>query len=164
MLRNSVKIKICGLIAVLLSACSNTSSLLNNTKETESKFDLSIKSEPYEKYRIQGIIERCLPLYIRDASQYKINIELNSHDSPAVYTERQVTKGQLRIAAKVRVYDKSYNELGERLVDSFSTYETCDDLPFSVLASKTQAKNAVIDELGNSIALSIVSIIQSRKQ
>lgn len=110
-----------------------------------------------------GIIERELPLYVENLQLYKINIDIKGQRSSAVYTERQVTKEQLRMAAKIQVHDKSYNELGERLVDAFSTYETCDNLPFSVLASKKQAVNAVLDELGNSIVFAIVSIIKSYK-
>lgn len=163
MLRNYFKITICGLISILLAGCSETTSLLSNSGNFKGKFDISIKSEPYEKYRIMGIINRTLPLYVKDLKLYKINIEIKGQTSSAVYTERQVTKEQLCMAAKIQIYDKYYNELGERLVDAFSTYETCDNLPFSVLASKKQAHNAVLDELANSIVLAIVSITKSCK-
>lgn len=163
MLRNYFKIAICGLISILLLGCSETTSLLNNSSNIKGKFDISIKSEPHEKYRILGIIEQTLPLYIKDLTLYKINIEIKGQTSSAVYTERQVTKEQLHMAAKIQVYDKYYNELGEKLVDVFSTYETCDNLPFSVLASKKQSQNAVLDELANSIIFAIVAIIKSYK-
>ncbi len=163
MLRNCFKIAICGLISLLLLGCSETTPLLTNANSIKGSFDINIKAKPYEKYRVMGIIERTLPLYIKDLSLYKINIEIKGQTSSAVYTERQVTKEQLRMAAKIQVYDKSYNELGEKLVDAFSTYETCDNLPFSVLASKKQAQNAVLDELANSIVLAIVSVIKSCK-
>ena len=163
MLRNCIKIAICGLVSLYLSGCSETTTLLCSSYENKSNFDISIKSESYEKYRIMGIIERELPLYVENLQLYKINIDIKGQRSSAVYTERQVTKEQLRMAAKIQVHDKSYNELGERLVDAFSTYETCDNLPFSVLASKKQAVNAVLDELGNSIVFAIVSIIKSYK-
>ncbi len=163
MLRNCFKIAICGLISLLLLGCSETTPLLTNANSIKGNFDISIKAEPYEKYRVMGIVERNLPLYIKDLSLYKINIEIKGQTSSAVYTERQVTKEQLRMTAKIQVYDKCYNELGEKLVDAFSTYETCDNLPFSVLASKKQAQNAILDELANSIVLAIVSVIKSCK-
>lgn len=160
MLRNSLKIAFCGLIALLFQGCSETRSLLTKEQNYASKFDINIKAEPYEKYRILGIIERSLPLYVKDLSLYKINIEIKDQVASAVYTERQVTKKQLRMAARVQVLDKQYNQLGEKLVDAFSTYEVSDDLPFSVLSSKKQAQNAVMDELANSVVLAIAAIIK----
>ena len=161
MLRNCFKIAICGIISLLLQGCFETTPLLGPFGNAKGKFDISIKAEePYEKYRLTGRIERMLPLCVKDLHLYKINIEVRGQTASAVYTERQVTKEQLRMAAKIEVYDKAYSKIGEKLVDAFSTYETCDNLPFSVFAAKKQAKNAVLDELANSISLAIVSIVK----
>ena len=83
---------------------------------------------------------------------------IKENSSSAVYTQKQVAKEQLRMVASIVVYDREYNELGSRLVDAFSTYEVCDDLPYSVLASKNQAWNTVSQELANSIVMAVVSI------
>ena len=167
MLRNNYKSSFYRLIILfgaILSACSETRSLLGNPGRVQnSSLDLKIKADPYEEYRIRGIVEKQLPLYVADISMYKIDIEVKGQTASAVYTERQVTKEQIRMAAKITISDKHHNQLSEQVVDAFSTYEVCDDLPFSVLASKKQARDTVLNELANAIILSVSASVKSNK-
>ena len=158
MLRDSLKGAICGLIVIALCGCSSTRPLLDSRHEELSLCNVKIKADPRVEYQISGIINRLLPHYVKNPKDYFIAVTIKESSSSAVYTQRQVAKEQLRMAASVVVYDREYNELGSRLVDSFSTYEVCDDLPYSVLASKNQAWNTVSQELANSIVMAVVSI------
>ncbi len=163
MLRNSFKIAFCGLtILLVVGGCSSTRPLLTESPSAKQlkHNNIKIKADPYVEYKIRCTIEKMLPFYIKNIENYMINIDINENSSSVVYTERQVAKEQLRISAKIEIYDKNYNKIQDKLVDAFSTYEVCDDLPFSVLASKKQARNSILNELANSIALAISSVLK----
>ncbi|MDR1391355.1 MAG: hypothetical protein LBI95_03255 [Holosporales bacterium] len=163
MLRNSVKIAFCGLSIAIVAGCSSTQPLLLKSRSVHKFDNIKINAEPYSEYRIRRIVENTLPLYIERHDRYRINIELTERDLSAVYTEKQVTKEQLRIAAKIEIYDEQYNLIATMLTDAFSTYEVCDDLPFSVLASKKQAKDSVLTELANAIVLTISEVLKQHQ-
>lgn len=164
MFRNNLKIAFCGLIILsvfLVGGCSSTRPLLIENSSNERFYNnINIKSDPYAEYRIRSIIEKSLPFYVSNIEKYMINIDVKENSSSVVYTERQVAKEQLRISAKIEIYDKNYNKLSDKLVDAFSTYEVCDDLPFSVLASKKQARDSILNELANSIVLAVASVLK----
>ena len=159
MLRNSLKIAFCGIISILLAACTATHPILVSGAQNTSLKNVKIKAEPKIEYRISGVVKRLLPHYVKDPNNYIINITVKESSSSAIYTQKEVAKEQLRMAALVEVYDKEYDKIGSRLVDSFSTYEVCDEMPFSVLASQTQARNAIADSLAESIITTIKNII-----
>lgn len=158
MLRNSLKITLCGLIILCLCGCSSTRPLLVSDHQNVSLDNVKIKADPAIEYRVSGIIKRLLPHYVKDPENYVINITVKETSSSAVYTRKEVAKEQLRMAALIEVYDKEYNEIGSRVIDSFATYEVCDELPFSVLSSQTQARNTVADSLAESVVLAIKNI------
>ncbi|MDR0942410.1 MAG: hypothetical protein LBM19_02210 [Holosporales bacterium] len=159
MLRNSLKVAICGLIILATGGCSNTRLLLGNSRslDNQGSYDIKIKADPYAEYKIRNIIEKSLPLYGVDLKNYKITIVIVEKNSSVAYTEKEVAKEQVRIAAEIEIYDKEYNKLSEKCLDTFSTYEVCDTLPYSDLASRKQAINAMLNDLGNAITLAIVS-------
>lgn len=165
MLRNCLKVALCGLIGLSINGCTSTRPLLSvvdrSGRSVESA-DVKIKAEPIVEYQISRVIARTLSNYIQNPQDYIITIKVTEHSSSALYTQKQVAKEQLRMAASINIYDKDYNEIGSKLVDAFSTYEVCDELPFSVSSSKTQARNTVTQELANSIVFAIVSIIKER--
>lgn len=165
MLRNCLKVALCGLIGLSINGCTSTRPLLSvvdRSGQSVESADVKIKAEPIVEYQISQVIARTLSNYVQNPQDYIITIKVTEHSSSALYTQKQVAKEQLRMAASINVYDKDYNEIGSKLVDAFSTYEVCDELPFSVLSSKTQARNTVTQELANSIVFAIVSIIKEK--
>jgi hypothetical protein len=66
----------------------------------------------------------------------------------------------MKITATVKVYDKNYRHIATKKLDSYSTYEVCDDLPYSGLASRRQAIDAILDDLAHSIIFAIISSIK----
>lgn len=165
MLRNCLKVALCGLIGLSIHGCTSTRPLLpvvDRSGQSVESADVKIKAEPIVEYQISQVIARTLSNYVQNPQDYIITIKVTEHSSSALYTQKQVAKEQLRMAASINVYDKDYNEIGSKLVDAFSTYEVCDELPFSVLSSKTQARNTVTQELANSIVFAIVSIIKGK--
>lgn len=166
MLRNCLKVALCGLIGLSINGCTSTRPLLSvvdrGGQSVVESADVKIKAEPIVEYQISEVIARTLFNYVQNPQDYIITVKVTEHSSSALYTQKQVAKEQLRMAASINVYDKDYNEIGSKLVDAFSTYEVCDELPFSVLSSKTQARNTVTQELANSIVFAIVSIIKGK--
>jgi hypothetical protein len=161
MLRDRVKGALSGLIAVaaaITTSCTDIRPLLSNQRHGSYKEyrNVRIKGEPYYEYRIRGVLESVLPAYPMNLDNYRVNIELIENKSSVVYTEKQIAKKQLKIAAKVTVYDVNYNLISSKNVDSYSTYEVSDDLPYSDLASKKQATDVVLDDLAHSIVLVII--------
>lgn len=166
MLPNSLKITICGLIAVIfISGCSSTKPLLGEDSVESGHIlkTIKIKADPYYEYRIRNIIENSLKSYLCDVSRYNINIEIKKSKSAVAYSQSAVLKEQKRIAAKIEIYDISYNKLFEKTLDSFSTYEVSDDFPYSGIASQRSTTRFMLEDLGNSISLSIVEFIKDRK-
>lgn len=160
MLRNSLKIALCGLTILILCACTNNKPLLVHSPQKARFSNIKIKADPYLEYLICGKINDALPLYIEHPENYLINITISEKSSSAVYTQEQVAKEQLRVVALIEIYDRQYNAIGSKLVDAFSTYEVCDDIPFSVLSSKKQARSTVAQELANAIVFAIRSLIK----
>jgi hypothetical protein len=136
--------------------------LLGNNPSNPN-LDIQIKAEPDTEYLMSRVLNRGLPYYVHTNDLLHIQVETKEHESAAVYTERQVAKNQLRLEANVRVLDKDYTELGSRKVDSFTTYEVCDDMPFSVVSAKKQARTSVTNDLANSIVLAIHNILSHAK-
>ena len=162
MLRNSLQIALCGLSVLLfVSGCTSTRPLLtgDNVGVQAILPNLKIKADQYVEYIVRRRIEKELPLYVKNIRDYNINITISEHYSDSVFTERQVTKEQVRMAARVEIFDKDYDEVASRLLDSFSTYEVCDDMPFSVAASRKQARRSVMENLAQSITLAITSSV-----
>ncbi|MDR3224213.1 MAG: hypothetical protein LBT03_01325 [Holosporales bacterium] len=164
MLRNNFKISLCGLIpcVVFLDGCSDTRPLIGKEAQAQKSNSIKIIADPYVEYKIRDTLETSLCSYEICIDDYRIYITINENDSSVVFTERQVAKEQLRMTAKVELCDKDYNKLAEKSVDTYSTYEVCDDIPYSALASRKQAIDAVLYELGNSITLVIVSCINTK--
>ncbi|MDR1365116.1 MAG: hypothetical protein LBJ42_00835, partial [Holosporales bacterium] len=58
------------------------------------------------------------------------------------------------------IYDPNYVKIAEKRLDTFSTYDVCDTLPYADLASKRQASAAAINDLSNSVAMAIVAVLR----
>jgi hypothetical protein len=93
-----------------------------------------------------------------DHKKLSIRVTVTEKSSSVVYTEKQVAKEQLRLVAHVEVYDSEHNQLANKGLDVFSTYEVGDDMPYSDSISKTQVLEDMIQELANSVTLMIVNI------
>lgn len=159
MLRNSVQSALCGLIIPCVVACSSTHPLLSDKISQRGKAEVKIKATPYVEYRFLGALRPMLDKYIPDGERYLITIEITEQSSSAVYTAKEVVKDQMRMIAKVDVYDGEHNSIGTKLLDTYTTYEVSDELPSSGISSKQNAMNSVIDELACSSVLAIRAIL-----
>ena len=160
MLRNSIQSAICGLVIPCVVACSSTHPLLSEQTSPGGKAEVKIKATPYVEYRFLGMLSPLLEKYIPRVERYLITIEITEQSSSAVYTAKGVVKDQLRMIAKIEVYDKEHNSIGTKLLDTYATYEVSDELPSSGMSSKQNAINAVIKELAHSSVLAIRAIIE----
>jgi hypothetical protein len=123
---------------------------------------MKIKAEPYVEHIMSHTIERALLGY-GIGGTYVINVTVEKHEAPVAFTEKEVAKEQIRLTAKVEIYDSDYNRLAERRLDTFSTYDVCDTLPYADLASRRQANVAVINNLSESVAMAIVAVLRRGK-
>ncbi|MDR1609734.1 MAG: hypothetical protein LBR78_02685 [Holosporales bacterium] len=165
MLRNYLKIAVAGLTLVV-SGCQDTRCLLGETDRQFSDaadYKIKIKAEPYVEHIMSRTIERTLTSYGINGT-YAINVTVEKHEAPVAFTEKEVAKEQIRLIAKIELYDSDYTKLAERKLDTFSTYDVCDTLPYADLASRRQANMAVINNLSESVAMAIVSALKDAKQ
>jgi hypothetical protein len=145
---------------LVLVGCEDIRPILTKTSQTRARYvNVKIKGDPYYEYRIRGIIERTLPSYHIKIDDYRISIELSETKSSVVYTTKQIAKDQIKVTASVTIHDKNFNPIATKKVDSYSTYEVCDDLPYADQASKKQATDSVLEDLANAIVLIIVSSV-----
>jgi hypothetical protein len=161
MLRNNLKIKICGLVIILLiTGCSSTRLLLRSPVSHTSNKNIPIKfkAEPYYEYKLRDIIERYLNACSINMQNYNISIEVKETESQIAFSEKDILKEQKRISAKVEIYDREYNEISSTLLDSSSTYEVNDNYPYAGISSKKASTESVLLDLGNNIALYIASV------
>ena len=162
MLRDSLQVTLCGLVALILSACTTVRPLIvKDTVSTQLK-NLHVKADPYLEYRFVGAFQLLLSNYLPDNSQYEITIEIQEHISSAIDTQNEIAKEQIRMTAHINVYDSAYSHIGAKMLDTYSTYEACDEMPHSVTTAKLHARDAVIQELAQASALAIKAIIAEK--
>jgi hypothetical protein len=145
-----------------LSGCQDTRCLLGNDGEQHPESmncKIKIKAEPHVEHIMSRTIERTMTSY-GISGTYVINVTVEKHEAPVAFTEKEVAKEQIRLTAKVEIYDNDYTKLAERKLDTFSTYDVCDTLPYADLASRRQANIAVINNLSESVAMAIVSVLK----
>jgi hypothetical protein len=153
-------------VLLATSGCQDTRFLLDSRSDQHlSEQDYKIKIIAQEQsiaHTIRNVMERTLQAHsVRNDIHVKVTLEV--HESPVAFTEKEVAKEQVRLAAKVEIYDDSYTrQLAEKRVDTFVTYDVCDTLPYADLASKRQAVAAAANDLGHSIAMIVVSALKSR--
>lgn len=160
MLRDSLKIAFCGL-AFILGGCGESTHFLVSFAPCSVKpwmeSNIRIKTnDPYVEYKVREVLENSLVGYGRQLENYIINIQIYEKSESAIYTEKQVAKEQIRMWTKVEIFDKYYNRISEKVIDSFSTYDVCDEQPFAALSSKNQVRDSVVIDLANSIFLVIL--------
>lgn len=136
---------------------------MGETKGTQLK-NLHIKADPYVEYRFLGALQRLLLIYMPASTQYEITIEIKEHESSAIYTQKEIAKEQIRMTAHIDVYDSYYNHIGSKMLDTYSTYEACDEVPHSVTTAKLQARDTVIHELAQASALAIKAVIAMKEK
>jgi hypothetical protein len=149
---------------LLTTGCTGIRPLLGDMQQNSPDAtykNIKIIGDPYHEYRLRCVIEATLPSYPVNIDAHKISIELVEDKSSVVYTEKQVAKEQLKIAAKITICDLNYTVVSSKKVDAYSTFEVRDDLPYSDLASKKQTTDIVLNELAHSIVLAIVAGIKS---
>lgn len=159
MLRDSIQIAICGLISLTVSACTAVKPVIVDRFEHTKLKHLHIKADPYIEYRFAGELNRILSGYLVGDDAYVITIEIKENTSSAIYTHKEVAKEQIRMTSHIAVYDSSYNHIGSKCLDTYSTYESCDEMPYSVVTAKSHARDSVIQELAQASALAIKAII-----
>ena len=159
MLRNSVQIALCGLVA--LTACTSTHPLLIRDKAGGVFENIKIKAEPDVSYKFNGTLSRLIDEYVT-TNEFIVTIEIKEQTSSALYTATETTKDPIRMIAKIDVYDKGYTHKATKVLDAYSTYEIADELPSSAISSKNNAKDAVMQELAHATALAIKAMIENK--
>jgi hypothetical protein len=145
-----------------VSGCQDTKCLLGEEDKQhleDMNYKIKIKAEPRVERIMNRTIERTLTSY-GISNTYIINVTVEKHEAPVVFTEKEVAKEQIRLTAKIEIYSSDYTKLAERRLDTFSTYDICDALPYADLASRRQANVAVINNLSESVAMAIVSVLR----
>jgi hypothetical protein len=137
--------------------------LLGTSSAAHSTDGITIEADPGIRYSIRNILEESLPLYLPKHSRLFIHIKIADRSASVVYTERQIAKEQLRLSAHITVYDSEHNQLGDKCLDVFSTYEVGDALPYSDTVSKSQVIESMTTELGNSITMAIVAVMKQKE-
>lgn len=164
MLRDSLQIALCGLIVLNVTACTSVRPLIVCRSEHAELRNLHIKADPYVEYRFAGELRRILPQYIIDSDKYVITIEVNENTSSAIYTQKEVAKEQIRMTSHIAVYDSFYNHLGSKQLDTYSTYEVCDEMPYSIITAKKHARDTATQELAQASVLAVKAIIMDAKK
>ena len=159
MLRNSVQIALCGLVA--LTACTSTRPLLTQGKVKGISANIKIKAEPDVVYKFSGMLSKLQNEYLNN-NEFVVTIEIKEQTSSAIYTATETTKDQIRMTAKIDVYDKGYTHKATEILDTYSTYEIADELPFSAMSSKNNARETVIQELAHATALAIRAMVDNQ--
>ena len=158
MLRNCLQVTFSGLVTISLSACTNVKPLLATEAKSTHLNKLYIKADPYVGYRFSNVFQRLVSTYLPANTQYEITIEIKEHESSAIYTQKEIAKEQIRMTAHIDVYDNFYNHIGSKMLDPYSTYEACDEMPHSVTTAKLHTRDVVIQELAQASALAIKAI------
>ncbi len=166
MLRNCYKIAYSGLISIILVACQSTRPLLSSGPEIGhcGEDSVIIDAEPADKFLIESKLKHMLRIYGFDFNKYNIKVEIAEYTEPAAFTGKQVVKEQIRIAARVTLYDKEFTQIASKVHDSFTTYEVSDTLPYSALTSKRQTRLTVLDDLVNGTVLQVVQMVREHEQ
>jgi hypothetical protein len=134
--------------------------------ENESDFsggtldNIKITADVYCEYKIRNVLSNMLSRYTAKLSSYKINITITEENNSIAYSEKKVIKEQGRLISKIEIFDKNYNELFNKSIDSLSTYEIDDNLPLSSMSSKKQSWDNMTNDIANNIALIIIEFIK----
>ncbi|MBQ8650937.1 MAG: hypothetical protein IJ481_00190 [Alphaproteobacteria bacterium] len=162
MLRNYIKSSYCGLIAILVSSCSTTNFLLEDTNRAQCvNDDLMIVGEPFYEYKLRSQLPKNLRSHGFDFSKHKIKVILSERGGSVAFTGGGIAKEQIRLIANVILYDKNYTKLSEKVLDAYTTYEISDRIPYAAHSSKEQAKDIVIEELAYSIAIMATEMVRT---
>ena len=162
MLRDSLQVAFSGLVVLSLSACTTVKPLIVKETRNAQLKNLHIKADPYLEYKFVGTFQRLLSEYLPANNKYEITIELQEHTSSAIYTQKEIAKEQIRMTAHIEVYDSAYNHIGSKMLDTYSTYDACDEMPHSVITAKLHAQDTVIQELAQASALAVKVIIAEK--
>ena len=167
MLRNSLKISICGLIASVLIGCSDTTPLLGDNVgacQCNSLDSIKIKADAYYEHVLRSRLSKILATYYDKLRNYKITVTLKEENDTAVYSDREVIKEQKRLIAHIEICDKNLKTVLEKVLDSFSTYEIKDEIPFASISSQKQVTNLLLNDISSNIGLVIIKFLKTSSQ
>jgi rRNA maturation protein Rpf1 len=122
---------------------------------------IDIKADPYHQFKLREIIERDLATFGADLRKLKIKVTITDLEEPAAFSEMEIIKEHKKMVAKIEIYDAENNLISETSVDSIAMYDVSDEFPYSGKASRQASIDALISDLGHSIALSVVSAMSS---
>lgn len=165
MLRNSSKIQVCGLIALILSGCSSFSPLMvegAGHSDFHKILNIKINADPYYEYRIRSVLSVALAPYSQILSRYVVKIEIKEDSGAMAYSEKEVLKEQKRLICHLKIFDQKYNEVFQTNVDSFASYEVRDNAPFTSMSSEKQTTDLLLNDLSNNTALVIIAFLRDR--
>ncbi|MDR1034476.1 MAG: hypothetical protein LBL32_00865, partial [Holosporales bacterium] len=147
----------------LLNGCSSTRYLLDNDKWTAEAPFVDIKADPYYQYRLREVIENDLTAFGTDLRKLKIIVTITDIEEPAAFSDMEIIKEHKKMKATIKIYDNKNNLISENSVDSISMYSVSDEFPYSEMASKKASVDAMLNDLGHSIALSIVGSVDRKR-
>ena len=157
MLRDHFKAAFCGLIGFGLLGCSNTTPLLREADcSADILSNIKISGDVAYAYKLRGYLKNELVSCDKSVLNYQVNIELKEDSDDTMFSEKEIVKEQTRIIYTVEILDEKRNEVLKKSMDSFSTYEVEDDMPFASMSSKNAAIENMLSEIAHNIALIIL--------
>ncbi len=154
MLRNCAKITLCGIIITAISGCQNTTPLFKNNCDNSYNNLSFIKIKAPSPW-MEHHMHRCLVAILGNRSenlkQYKIKINIKEYGDVAAFSEKEVVKEEQKLVAHLQIFDKKYVLLQDMTIDSYTTYDVSDSIPFATLSEKHSAYKLLIKNLSNEI-------------
>ena len=160
MLRNSFKGSYCCLVVFCLSACSSTGVLFSNNSKNDDLRNVVIKADPTVEFQFRNVLTQELPYYANDYYNYNITINI-AKESQTISSMAMVSSEMQKFKAQISVYDKTFNLIGETTIDSWDTYTSDDENPFTAITSERSSQQLVIEDLAHSTVFEIRRIITS---
>jgi hypothetical protein len=124
---------------------------------------IDIKADPYHQFKLREIIERDLATFGADLRKLKIKVTITDLEEPAAFSEMEIIKEHKKMVAKIEIYDAENNLISENSVDSIAMYDVSDEFPCSGKASRQASTDALLADLGHSIALSVIGSVDQKR-
>jgi hypothetical protein len=99
----------------------------------------------------------------RDFKKLKVKVTVTDVEEPAAFSEVEVIKEHKKLIAAIEIYDDKHNLVSETSVDSISMYDVSDEFPYSGIAAKKGSVDAMLNDLGHAISLSIVGAVDQKQ-
>lgn len=162
-MRDCFKLTLYIVLFSFFCGCHNSRPLISNPGEYQSidfKYIIIDAPNPLIEYQMKRTLSYKLSNYSDKLRNYTIVIKLKKESDIAAFSEKEVVKEQVRLVAYIEIFDKNKQILAKKSIDSFSTYEVNDDVPFASISSKSETINVLINDISSSIASMVLSFLR----